>query len=647
LVPIVAALLYLNTLNHQFALDDYSVIHTHSHVQNGIDGIGEILTTNYRHGNSGFNDGLYRPLSLVSFALEKEFFEMNSSLSHFINILFYALGGLFLFLALKRIFVQYPIIIPLSISLLFLAHPIHTEVVANVKGRDELFAFFGFTLCLWSFSKQLNVKSVSYLILGTLAYVFALFSKESAVTYAFMIPLLLLIHPEVKHKKVATFLLILLPLAFGFMLWRNHIINSMPNAVDAGNFSLLNNPIAATSDNSLRWGSAFALQFTFLKSLLFPTELIHDYSYNQLPLVSLFSWKSIVGIIIFLTLVGASIWGIAKKNFWGICAALYLLSVGVASQILMPIGVQFAERLLFLAALPFCMALVFLIYKLITKSKAYFPIKDQKKLVLISLAIFLLYGAKTISRNQDWENNLTLYQADVDKASHSARANYNYGSELQTQAQAVSNPQQKQQILSQSETYLKKAIQIYPDYLDAYNNLGTVLKNQTKYGEAIQVYRKNIELDPNYSKNYYNLAVVFFEAKKYSKCIEYMQQYVQLKPNSSQAYFIMAQAAEANQVFNQAIAFAQQCLQINPNQLNVLNFLGTQQGKSGQNQQAVNTFQKALQLDPQRPDIWMNLAFCYHNLGNLEKEIESLENILKIQPQNQTAIQRLQQLKSQ
>ena len=74
LILIIAVLAYTNTLNHQFALDDYSVIVKHSHVQNGINGLEKIMTTNYRNGNSGFNDGLYRPLSLVTFALEKEYF---------------------------------------------------------------------------------------------------------------------------------------------------------------------------------------------------------------------------------------------------------------------------------------------------------------------------------------------------------------------------------------------------------------------------------------------------------------------------------------------------------------------------------------------------------------------------------------------
>ncbi|KAB1065691.1 tetratricopeptide repeat protein [Salibacter halophilus] len=645
IIPVFAGLLYVNTLNHQFALDDYSVIVNHSYVQDGIDGIGDILTTNYRHGQGGFNDGLYRPLSLVSFALEKAFFGMNPKVSHFLNLLFYALGGLFLFRALRFIFRSYPLIIPVGIALIFLAHPLHTEVVANVKGRDELFAFFGFALCQFSFSKQIEKRSINYLVLGIVAFLFALFSKESAVTYSFIIPLLMFLHPKVSLKKTLPFLMILLPLSLIFMFWRNHIIDSMPNPVDEGNFNLLNNPIAATADSSLRWGSTFHLQLIYLKKLIFPFELIHDYSYNQIPLVKMTSWQGILGLLVLLSLVAASVWGLIKKNILGICAAIYLSSILVASQIAMPIGVQFAERLLFLAVLPFSIAVVMVLHRLITKSKNQFSVKDQKKLAVVSLVVCVVFSFKTIGRNQDWKNNLTLYGADVEKASQSARANYNYGTELQGQAFLLSDEQQMQQTLRESEKYLKKAIEIYPDYIDAYNNLGMTLKGLRNYSEAADVYRECIQLDPGYSKGYYNLGAVYFDSEQYEKCMIVLKEYVKFKPNNSQAYFIMAQAAEAQQDFEKAILFAKQSLDVNPNQLDVLNALGILYGKSGQSQLAANTFTQALQINPQRIDIWMNLAFAYHKMGDTQKEIETLEKVLQIQPQNQNAISRLQQLK--
>jgi hypothetical protein len=58
---------------------------------------------------------------------------------HIVNVLFYTLLKVLLFLLLKELWKnRYPYL-PLIIILLFAAHPIHVEVVANLKGSADLF----------------------------------------------------------------------------------------------------------------------------------------------------------------------------------------------------------------------------------------------------------------------------------------------------------------------------------------------------------------------------------------------------------------------------------------------------------------------------------------------------------------------------
>ncbi|MBL4708680.1 MAG: hypothetical protein JKY48_09610 [Flavobacteriales bacterium] len=512
-VLLVAIAIYANTANHEMALDDYSVIETHTHVQNGIDGIGEILTTNYRHGNNAFNDGLYRPLSLVSFALEKEFFDSNTSISHLLNLLIYGFSCFFLFLALEKLLHHKALIIPLSAALLFVCHPLHTEIVSNIKGRDELLAFLGFTLCLFYLIKTIDSNKLIHYVCSILFFVLALFSKESAVTYALAIPVLLLLKKEVTLIKAFSQFLLLIPFALGFIALRYLIINGMSNPIDSGNFGLLNNPIAASADTSLKWGSTFALQVTFLQKTFFPLELIHDYSYHQLPLVRLISTQSILGILILLGLIISSIIAVIKRNVFGIIAAFYLIAILVASQIFATIGIQFAERMLFLAVLAFALLLPLSIEKLLTKSKVLLSSKNQKTIAYIMLGIGVLFSLKTFDRNKAWKNNLSLYQADITSGSNSARVNYNLGTELNEQAQVSQNTAQKKQYLDLSIQYLSKAIDIYPEYLDAYNNLGLAYKNARRYSKSHHAFLNGIKKDPNYSKYYFNLATVYYAEK--------------------------------------------------------------------------------------------------------------------------------------
>ena len=632
LIFLASFLVYSNTLDHGFVLDDYSVIIEHQHVQAGADGISEILSTNYRHGHQGFNDGLYRPLSLVTFALEKEFFDSSPKIAHWINVLLYCLSVVLLYLGMKRIFKHdenAPLIAALT-ALLFASHPLHTEVVANIKGRDELLAFFGFGLSLYGFLK--SHEKGSFYLLGLLGLTLALFSKENAVLYVFMIPLLVYFQKGVGLRRIQVILLGTLPLGTVFILLRKHIINSMENAVDPGNFGLLNNPLAV-ADGSLSWGSTFALQLKFLEKIFFPFELIHDYSYNQIPLVELISWQSILGILILFGLIGFGIWGVIKKNKWGMTALLYLMTIVIASQIFTKIGVHFAERLLFMAVLPFSMLLTFIILK-------YFK-KKQFALIFVVVIVNGFYSGRASDRNEDWENNFSLYKADIEKGSGSARVNYNYGSALSDQADVIADANEKQRLYELSALYLKKATEIYPDYLDAWNNLGIVYKKSGQIQKSIEIYQNNIERDPKYAKNYYNIGTAYYQLKDYKRALEYLTEYTNRIPNSPDAYMLMAQTAGNMDKFPLAISYLNAVLQYQPDNAEAYNMLGMAYGTLDQFIKAEKAFLKAINLHDQNIQFYLNLSVNYHNAGMLEKEIRTLKKILQIQSHHPTALQQL------
>ena len=70
LIGVLSILVYANTLHHGFVLDDTAVIENNKFVKAGVKGIPDILSTFYWQGYWDSNAGLYRPLSLISFAIE-------------------------------------------------------------------------------------------------------------------------------------------------------------------------------------------------------------------------------------------------------------------------------------------------------------------------------------------------------------------------------------------------------------------------------------------------------------------------------------------------------------------------------------------------------------------------------------------------
>ena len=80
IIGIIGFTFYITSINGEYALDDGIIIHQNDHVIKGVRGIKDILTKDayesfYRRmcATDQLAGGRYRPLSVVSFALEQEF----------------------------------------------------------------------------------------------------------------------------------------------------------------------------------------------------------------------------------------------------------------------------------------------------------------------------------------------------------------------------------------------------------------------------------------------------------------------------------------------------------------------------------------------------------------------------------------------
>ena len=145
IIPLLAFGLYWMCLPYGYVLDDQIVITDNKFTQKGVDGIWEILSTESFTGYFGGQKDLvagarYRPLSIVTFAIEQSVFGDNPFIRHFINILlvrplwiadfphfFYPASGK----------TKNPLAAEYSLPgrVLYILHPVHSEVVANIKGQ--------------------------------------------------------------------------------------------------------------------------------------------------------------------------------------------------------------------------------------------------------------------------------------------------------------------------------------------------------------------------------------------------------------------------------------------------------------------------------------------------------------------------------
>lgn len=186
-VFVFAFALYVNTIPNDYSLDDDFVSYKNETVQKGIKGLAEIFSSRYTE-KKGATFG-YRPITKATLALEYQFFGENPHISHFFNILLYALTGIFLLFLLRKILKKYHNLLPFLITLFFIAHPIHTEVVASIKNREEILSFLGVLGALYFVLKFLERKKYLYILFSIFSFAFAAMSKLSALPFLVVIPM--------------------------------------------------------------------------------------------------------------------------------------------------------------------------------------------------------------------------------------------------------------------------------------------------------------------------------------------------------------------------------------------------------------------------------------------------------------------------
>jgi protein O-mannosyl-transferase len=505
--------LYVNTFKHQFALDDEIVICKNEFVLRGMNGIGDIFTKDIYHSFyeqmntiNQLSGGRYRPLSIASFALEQEFigtrddakFDPNTiwdfnnngikdasedvnkdgvwsekdyeskgfSFRHVNNVIFYGFTICMLFVFLSQVIFKKNKLLALMISLLFMAHPIHTEVVANVKSRDEIFSLFFMLLTLWLAHQFEKKRSKRYLIFVFLSFLAAILSKEYGATLMLLVPISLYLFGDeksIKHSIGSTFVPLFVGIIFYLILRvKNGLLGGSAEVQDS---EIMNNPYLYAS-NAEAWATKLFIFLKYLGTIILPHPLSSDYGFNSIPYKNFampIVWMSIV-LLIGLIIIG--FYFLRKKHWIAFAIAFYLGTILLVTNLIFNVGATMGERLAFHASLGYCMVLGYGLFWLSQKLN-----KPQLAFVFFS-PIFILYSIKTFSRNKAWENDVTLSLTDVVTMPESTALNGNACGRNLDLAEYPANKLKDTFYIKQALKYGEKAVQLNPKFVNGLMNLG-------------------------------------------------------------------------------------------------------------------------------------------------------------------------------
>ena len=640
IILLLPLILYANTILNDYALDDGVVITKNEYTKMGFAGIRDILTHDtftgfFQKQTHLVAGGRYRPLSLVTFAIEYQLFGQNPHVSHLINVVLYATtGALLLFLLLKIVpispHVKWYFSIPFVATILFLAHPIHTEVVANIKGRDDIMSFFGCLLALIFIVKFVEKGKVMYLISSGIAFFLGLLSKENAISFAAIIPMTLhyFIKPSTK-KYVRT----LVPTGIAvilFLVIRGTIIGSTATPLSQ---ELLNNPFvnASTSEKYATIVQTFRL---YIKLLMFPHPLTFDYYPKQVPIVNWTDLRATSSLVICSGLLLFAIIGWKKKTLTSYGLWFSFATFAIASNIFFPIGTLMGERFVYMPSLGFCLILSTFLTRRLPQY-----IKNEKILsrviTTLLLVILSLYSFKTIMRNTAWENDFTLFTTDVQTSANSAKSNTSAGGALIEEAKKSENESRRKELIDRSISYLNKALEIHPSYLNAILLLGNAYYEYDKdYDKAIAYYKKILHFDPDYNDAYLNISYVLQNVKDADYKIRVYEELYMLNPNRYDAtYQLGVLYGRYKNDIPKAITYFERAVTLDSKQAVAFRNLGVAYGLSGNFKKAEEALQTSIGLDPNDPQAYMNLGVTYRQMGDTVKARQWLDRATRISNQ--------------
>ncbi|MEG2071119.1 MAG: tetratricopeptide repeat protein, partial [Bacteroidales bacterium] len=613
-----------------------------------------IMTKTYRHGSGFYTDNLYRPVSQLMFATEWQLSPDNPELSHIVNVIFYALSCVLLFSLLRKLFNRYTRWIPLIITLLYAAHPIHTEVVANIKSRDEIISFLFILITIHSIILYIDKKKTGYLFSSFIGFLVALFSKESAITFLAVIPLTLYFFRKANLKEYILIMASIVIPTILYLLARQTVLSNYPSSQNF-TVSIMDNYFY-NSDLLTGWATAIMLLGRYLINLLVPYQQVCDYSYSQFPLTHFTDPSTLISLVIHLALLVYAIMGIRKKNPVAYGIFFYIITMSIFSNLLYRIGSSFADRFLFVPSLGFLIAAVFALFKILKidiSTEAPYTLKNHPIVTLALMVILLLYSGKTVARSAEWVDQFTLFGADVRKVPKSAHMHLYWGLALRdkgTEYEEKNKGETNWNKVQENDKHyydsywkaiaeFKKGAEIYPKYSDCYEQLG-LLYDQIGVKSGNMAYRdtaehyflQSLKYLPTKATTNSNIAKIYYERGDVQTSKTYYLNAIKYDPIFSDGYFNLGSCYGKLEKYDSSFYYYQKCIELDPKRADAYSFMGLNYTNLGKLDSAIIFYDKAIALDPLLYSAYILKARTFLLLKEVDKAKKLTEEAISTNP---------------
>ncbi len=576
-IVLAAALAFANSLDNGFHFDDEHSLVENPHIRSLANIPAFFADPQLFSRNVGSE--MYRPLVLVSYALNYQLGGYAVPGYHLVNLALHALAACMLYRVLSTLGLGKGA--ALAGGLLFAVYPLAAEPVNYISSRSESLAallVMGALLC--HARSGTNWSPGALLCFGA-----ALLSKESAA----MAPALLLAH-DWAFRPAA-------------LQVRRHV----PYWAVLGLYLLGTGRLVgeALVDAPVRhWAAqcctqAKALVF-YLKLLVLPHPLSVE---HQFAASTSFSEGAVLASLL---LVGVLI--LVATRTLGRPALFWLAWMGLAllPTLVVPLNLLVAERRLYL---PLAGALGLVLW-----------LSRQQRLparLLVGAAVgigFLL----TVQRNRVWADEATLWEDARLHGPQMVRPYLRLGLVYRQRGAGAA-----------AEQAYRRALELDPANAPAHNNLGNLYRDQGRMADAEGEYRQALALLPRYPEALNNLAALYSKQGRMEEALELYGRAVELGGARGELYNNIGIAQARLGHWADAETALRRSLELKP-EAGVYFNLGDAVENQGRLAEAVELYQQALRLDPGYAKPYYNLGLIYERQGLGAEAAEAYRAFLRL-----------------
>ncbi|MEZ4979654.1 MAG: tetratricopeptide repeat protein [Chitinophagales bacterium] len=301
-------------------------------------------------------------------------------------------------------------------------------------------------------------------------------------------------------------------------LGENEIVEKESVIISENPINPYHNILVAAENQSQKYATIARIQLEYLKQVILPLSLVHQYGTWQIKLATWKDWDVYLSILIHLLLLWLAIYFYRQKFYiamWGIL--WYFLTMSIYTNVVRLLPDTLAERFLFMPSIGFSIAFVSGLYFFLQKI---LKEEHRSKLILafLLLPLFSYYAYKTIDRNKDWQNNYTLAANTLPFAENNAAINAQYAMELNNliKYDLIQNQDSAEALVVK---HFKKAIAIYPEFYGPNSDLASYYILKAQPDSAFPYLKEAARMMPEDWIHHYYLGLIYYERKKYADAI--------------------------------------------------------------------------------------------------------------------------------